>query len=229
MSRLGRFFATDNPVMVTLSRIADMLWVSIIFLVFCIPVITIGDAITSLYYVCAKVIRHGQGYVWREFWRSFKMNFKQSTIYWVIIVLAYTILIWNINYLGLNMSTKTGTGGVLAAVYLVMMIILALITINIFPIISRFDNKFTTTFKFAMFCAFRHILHTLVIFAMIFFSAMLIYVQFATPTMIFGIVLPGLVGFLSTYPMEHVLKKYQPKSEVTYDDTGTPVREWYDD
>ena len=229
MSRLGRFFQADNPVMVTLSRIADMLWVSVIFLVSCIPVITIGDAITSLYYVCAKVIRHGESYVWREYWRSFKTNFKHSTIFWVIIVGIYYLLYWNINYLGLNKATKDGMGGVLAAVYLVMMLILAFITLNVFPIISRFDNRFSVTIKFAVFCAFRHILHTAVVFIMVVFSGMLVYVQFATPTMIFGIILPGLVGFLSTYPIEHVFKKYQPKRELKYDEAGNPIRMWYDD
>ena len=229
MSRLGKFFQMDNPVMVTLSRITDILWVSIIFLAFCIPIITIGDAITSLYYVCSKVIRHGESYVWREFWRSFKTNFKQSTIYWVLLVLIYWLLIWNINYLGLNSSTKHGTGGVLAAIYLVVMIVLACLSLNVFPIISRFDNKFLVTLRFGLFCTFRHILHTLIIFILVFFAGMLVYVQWATPTMIFAIVLPGLVGFISTYPMDHVLKKYQPKSEVKYDEAGNPIRMWYDD
>ena len=229
MSRLGRFFQADNPVMVTLSRIVDILWVSIIFLVFCIPIITIGDAITSLYYVCSKVIRHGESYVWREFWRSFKTNFKQSTIYWVILVLIYFLLIWNINYLGLNSSTKDGMGGVLAAIYLVVMAVLACLSLNVFPIISRFDNKFSVTIRFGLFCTFRHILHTLAIFILVFLAAMLVYVQWATPTMIFSIMLPGLVGFISTFPMEHVLKKYQPKSEVKYDESGNPIRMWYDD
>lgn len=229
MSRLGRFFNTENPVMVMLSRITDMIWVSIIFLISCIPIITIGDALTSLYYVCAKVIRHGEGYVWREYWRSFKMNFKQSTIFWVIIVFIYTLLGWNINYLGLNASTKDGITGFIAAFYLVMMLVLAFIMLNIFPIISRFDNKFSVTVKFALFCAFRHVLHTAVIFIMVLFSGMLVYVQWMTPTMFFGIILPGLVGFVSTYPMEHVLKKYQPKSEVKYDEDGNRISMWYDD
>ena len=226
---MSRFFRVDNPVMVTLTRIADMLWVSIIFLVFCIPVITIGDAITSLYYVSAKVIRYGESYVWREFWRSFKMNFKQSTIYWVIIVGVYFLLWWNINFLGLNTGTKEGVGGVLAAVYLTMMILAALISVNIFPIISRFDNKFLVTFKFALFCAFRHILHSALIVAMLVFAGMLIYVQWGTPTMVFGIILPGLLGFLSTLPMEHVFKKYQPKKELKYDESGNPIKMWYDE
>lgn len=229
MSRMSRFFSTDNPVMVTLSRIFDMIWVSLIFLVFCIPLITIGDAITSLYYVCTKVIRHGEGYVWREFWRSFKQNFKQSTIYWLIIVFIYFLLWWNINYLGLNSSTKEGTGGVLAAIYLVMMIVLAILTLNVFPIISRFDNKFMMTIRFGLFCTFRHILHGVIILAMVIFAGLLTYVQWGTPTMFFAIILPGLVGFLSTYPMEHVLKKYQPKRELEYDETGTPIRMWYED
>ncbi|MBR6230027.1 MAG: YesL family protein [Eubacterium sp.] len=229
MSRLGKFFQMDNPVMVTLTRITDILWVSLIFLAFCIPIITIGDAITSLYYVCSKVIRHGESYVWREFWRSFKTNFKQATIYWVAVVLIYTLLIWNINYLGLNSSTREGMGSVLAAIYLVVMLILACLTLNVFPIISRFDNKFTMTLRFGLFCTFRHCVHTLILFLMVFFSGMLVYVQWGTPTMIFSIFLPGLVGFLSTYPMDHVLKKYQPKRELKYDESGNPIRMWYDD
>ena len=64
---------------------------------------------------------------------------------------------------------------------------------------------------------------------MVVFAGMLAYVQWGTPTIIFAVILPGLVGFLSTYPIDHMLKKYQPKRPLEYDDTGTPIRMWYDD
>ena len=81
---MDKFFNSDNMVMRTLSKIFDIGWLTLIYLVFCIPIVTVGAATTSLYYVSAKVLRHNRSYVWREFWHSFKTNFLQSTIAWVV-------------------------------------------------------------------------------------------------------------------------------------------------
>ncbi|MFR7816818.1 MAG: DUF624 domain-containing protein [Clostridium sp.] len=72
---MDKFFNSDNMVMRTLSKIFDIGWLTLIYLVFCIPIVTVGAATTSLYYVSAKVLRHNRSYVWREFWHSFKTNF----------------------------------------------------------------------------------------------------------------------------------------------------------
>ena len=65
---MDKFFNSDNVVMRTLSKIFDIGWLTLIYLVFCIPIVTVGAATTSLYYVSAKVLRHNRSYVWREFW-----------------------------------------------------------------------------------------------------------------------------------------------------------------
>ena len=226
---MSNFFSVDNPIIVVLSKVFDMIWLSLIYLAFCIPVVTIGAATTSLYYVCAKVIRHSESYVWREFWKSFKLNFKQSTIYWVVILIVYMLLGWNINYLGLNNPETANYGGLLSAIYLAMMIILACVTINIFPIISRFDNSLMTSVKFALFCAFRHFLHTVAMFAILLIFAYMVYLSFGSAIIIFSFLLPPIACLIITFPMEHVLKKYMPKAERELDEEGNPKRMWYDE
>ena len=72
---MEKFLNSDSGVMRALSKIFDMGFLTLIYLVFCIPIVTIGAATTSLYYVSAKVIRHNRIYVCREFWISFKINF----------------------------------------------------------------------------------------------------------------------------------------------------------
>lgn len=229
MSRFRAIFNEENIVMVSLTRIFDMIWVSILYVLFCIPIVTIGAATSSLYYVCAKVLRHGEGYVWREFIHGFKMNFKQATIFWVIIALIYVLLGWNINLIGLNNPQKNDTTQLLAAVYLVMMLLLFFITIYVFPIISRFNNKFMMTFRFALFCAFRHFLHTIAVLILALAGGFYCFFFWGNPLLAFGIILPGLITFIVTYPMEHVLRKYTPKTETKYDESGQPIRMWYED
>ena len=48
---MEKFLNSDNGVMRALSKIFDMGLLTLIYLVFCIPIVTIGAATTSLYYM----------------------------------------------------------------------------------------------------------------------------------------------------------------------------------
>lgn len=225
---MDKIFNSDNAVMRALSKIFDMGWLSIIYLVFCIPVVTVGAATTSLYYVSAKVLRHNRSYVWREFWSSFKLNFRQSTIIWVIMALVYLLLVWNIRVMGITDSASE-YGGYFAGAYLAMMLIIACIGCYIFPLISRFDMKITHILRLSLYCAFRHIVHTILFLAILFVAGFGIYAGIYTQIILFLLIVPGLAGFLYTFPMEHVLKKYMPKSEKKFTEDGEEIVEWYNE
>ena len=70
------FFNSDNRIMRALGKLFDIGDLSIVFILFCIPVVTIGAALTALYYTTVKVVRRERGYVFHEFWHCFKTNFK---------------------------------------------------------------------------------------------------------------------------------------------------------
>ena len=144
---MDKFFNSDNMVMRTLSKIFDIGWLTLIYLVFCIPIVTVGAATTSLYYVSAKVLRHNRSYVWREFWHSFKTNFLQSTIAWVVTAII-VVLLW----LNMNIVAETGgeKGGYLIGAYYALLFIILCISCYIYPIISRFGTKFSQILRLSL-------------------------------------------------------------------------------
>ena len=97
---MDKFFNSDNMVMRTLSKIFDIGWLTLIYLVFCIPIVTVGAATTSLYYVSAKVLRHNRSYVWREFSQILRLSLYCAfrhflhTLLMLVILVATVALIW---------------------------------------------------------------------------------------------------------------------------------------
>ena len=93
---MGRFFNIDSPIMVGLNKLADLIWLNILTFICCIPIITVGASITALNYVALKMVRNEEGYVTRSFFKSFKQNFKQATIIWLIMLLVAAIIIGDV-------------------------------------------------------------------------------------------------------------------------------------
>ncbi len=223
---MEKFFNSDNGVMRALSKIFDMGLLTLIYLVFCIPIVTIGAATTSLYYVSAKVLRHNRSYVWREFWSSFKTNFVQSTIIWVITAVLMVLLCMNLWIVG---GSGGGRGSYLVGAYLAILFIILCISCYVYPIISRFGTKLSQILRLSLYCAFRHFLHTILLLAVLAAAAALIYVGMITNVILIFIFTPGLAGFVYTYPMEHVMKKYMPKEEPRYTEDGEEIVAWYNE
>ncbi len=225
---MERFFNSDNAVMRALAKAFDIGWLSVVYVLFCIPVVTVGAATTSLYYVSAKVLRHDRSYVWTEFWRSFKQNFVPATVIWVIFALIYALLYFNINMVGLT-DKESQYGGYLAGAYIALGVIVCCIMSYAFAVLSRFDMKISKLFRFSLYLAFRHFLHTLVLLAILFVAGFGVYAGFVVGIPILLIFVPGTASFLYTFPMEHLMKKYMPKPEAQYTEDGEEIVEWYNE
>ena len=89
---LERMFNYENPVWQFMGRVADLMILNAMALIFSLPIITIGASWTALHYVMVKIVRKEDTYVWRDFWSSFKSNFKQATIIWLILIPFLAIL-----------------------------------------------------------------------------------------------------------------------------------------
>ena len=63
----GKFFKT-------LTKAGDFIILTLLAMVCSIPVITIGASLTAVFYAALKMARDEEGYVWKEFFKSFKQN-----------------------------------------------------------------------------------------------------------------------------------------------------------
>lgn len=245
---MGGLFNPDNKFFRTMSKICDMFIVSLLWLVCCIPLyfvisivtsrmedvvsvmlymlmcavlmIPVGPAMSSLYYVCMKVIRRDRGYVTREYFHAFKMNFKVGAITGAIYGALAALLSFNLQYAYAAYMSEGQNGMGLFAVMLAITFALIGVLAVIFPILSRFTYGVGQLFRVSVYMAYRHIFHTLLILVIEIFSALAIF--YVGPAILF---MPAAGALMCTFPMERVLKKYMPKPENTVNADGDLVHE----
>ena len=142
-----RFNLMDNVVMRAMGKICDMFFLNILWVVCSIPIITIGASTTALYTVMLKFVRNEEGYIFRSFFKAFKENFRQSTVIWLIIA-AFGALWW-VDFRIAGMM-GAGIGDALRIIFLIIGFFLLSVTIYIFPLTARYENKISATFKNAL-------------------------------------------------------------------------------
>ncbi|MBO5197386.1 MAG: YesL family protein [Lachnospiraceae bacterium] len=197
-----------------------MMFLSILWIVCCIPFITIGPATSALYYVMVKVIRRGRGYVFREFVHSFKENFKVGAISTIILLIAAAVLVIDYQFAKQMIEQSSTLGNVLYAVYFAVIIIVCLMTVFIFPILSRFTLKVKDLFKTTFFMSIRHLPTSILLILIVVVSAVAIWL-----TVIGAILIPAVCAWICSFLIERIFKKYMPKPEESDEESGKDT--WY--
>ena len=84
-----KLFNYDSPFWSFMSRLADLIILNLLWIVFCIPVVTIGASTTAMYRVTLNMVRgEGSGVV-RMFWDAFRLNLKQAVLIFLILLIPY--------------------------------------------------------------------------------------------------------------------------------------------
>ena len=73
-------FGLDGKLFRGLTKAGDFIILAVITVVFCLPVVTIGASLTAAFYSGIKLVRDEESYVYKDFWKSFKMNFVQGLL-----------------------------------------------------------------------------------------------------------------------------------------------------
>ena len=64
--------------------LGQLIALNLLWIVCSLPVITAGASTTALYYCTLKLHKDGDIRVFHDFFKSFKQNFKQSTLIWIL-------------------------------------------------------------------------------------------------------------------------------------------------
>ena len=161
---MGKFFNLDSPFVQFMNRVADLMWLNILFLLCCIPVVTVGASVTAMYYVTLKMVRNEESYITKLFFKSFKQNFLQATAIWIIFITAGFLLFVDYRILSGQMGLNIDNGSVrtVMQVLLIAVFIFYVFTITfVFPLLSKFDNTIKNTIKNAFIMSIRHFPATL--------------------------------------------------------------------
>lgn len=129
-------FKFDSPVMNFLGKVADYIILNILWIICSLPILTFGASTTAKYYVGMKLTKGEEVTIFKPFFKSFKENFKQSTILWVILLAINVFLIFD--WMWLNNKGYSELKGIYVILLLVLTVFVLLTTISIFPFIARY-------------------------------------------------------------------------------------------
>lgn len=211
---MNRLFNPDNFFMQFLNNIADLIILNIIFLISCIPLVTIGASISALHYVCLKMVRGESPYVWAGFWKGFRESFKQGTIIWLCFAAIAAFI--GLDRIILN-SVDSALFSVMKVALGVVTALLFCIFIYVFPVVSHFKCTTRQAVKNALFMTIGHLPYTVLLAAMyslIIFLCTLNVKMLAMILMLSVICGFSVVSFTACIIFDRIFRKYEPKRDA---------------
>ncbi len=207
---MGEFTDLDNPVMNFLNKVTNIFILSILWIICSIPIITIGPSTTAVYSVAIKNVNNNEGYLLKDFFTSFKENFKQSFIIDIILKLVAVIGILNVFIIFKSGKIETLFGMFLLGAQFLLLIELIFVSIYIFAIISRYNLKTKEAFKQAFIISHKHIMTTTLSIVL----GIIMIISFLNPLAIMRIFMfTSLYIFLTSFLFLKIFKLYTPSSD----------------
>ncbi len=201
-----RFLSYDSKFGQLFLKLSYGCCLNILWLVCCLPIVTIGASTTALYYTSFKIAKDEGSYITTMFFRSFKQNFKQATIIWLIMLVTGVIIVADAILLYRLRATSTGTVAViwtlLLACIFACMIAYAIVLTYIFPLLSIASNTTANMFKNAFLIGTHYLFVTILVF-FIHYAMFFLVVNVFTPLIIFG---EGLCAVISAHMLLKILR-----------------------
>lgn len=148
---LNKIFDMDNPVMRFMAKTFDMMILNFLFILCSIPIFTIGASLSALHYCCLKMKEPDEGYMYKNFFHSFKVNFKQGLGLGIPMLFLGLVL-----YLEYRATSALDASSVrmVRIMILVAAVIWYMVLCWLFALQSRFVNTVGQTYKNAMLLTF---------------------------------------------------------------------------
>lgn len=174
--------------------VLNTLWV-----LFSLPLITIGPATVATFHIAQQWVLGREPKVITEFWRSFRKNFVQATVIWLIIVAIGGMLFVNVR--ALRYSGQHGS--LLYLLQIVAVVELLLLTIYCYSLIARFHITVVDCLRTAFLMTHRHLNTSVSILALF---SVLLWLVYYWPILVF--LEMGLFAVIVSLLQVNVFNKY---------------------
>ena len=202
-------FDTDNFLMRFCEKVLDIVTVNLLFVVSCLPIVTIGVAKISLYQTIFEVKSSRRVPVFKTYMRAFKQNLKLGLQLGLLELGIFLIsvvdlsLFWGQTSLGFQL---------IKAICLGILIFLTLVMLASYPIAARYDLTWKEVLQKGLLLFSFNFVWFFLMFAIILLIMMLLYLSGFTLVLggsaflLFGF---GLLAFCQAGLMEKLFAKYQ--------------------
>lgn len=203
-----RIFGLDNKLMRTSARIFDLMLLNFLFVLSCLPIITIGPAIIALYRMVAEL---GQGKVdslSKDYYYQLKENFKQGLFLGILGSFVFSALLINLK---IFMAIELPIGIMLQMLCYGIGFISLIIGLYSFQISGKYETTIPQLLKNAFYLSFLNFSKTLLLVAIILPIGVLL--GYSPVSMLLTVSILLFIGFsmiasLQTVILQPVFEKY---------------------
>lgn len=185
-------FDMENPVMRALSTTADLIMLNLLTILCCLPVVTIGAALTALNTAAIKIVRGEETAPVKDYFRAFRVNFKKGTVLGLIFLLVFAVLI--VDYLAAGNAVS-----ILRPVIAAIALLVLMLGQYAFAMLARYENTLRGTLKNALLLSIGYFPRTLgmAVFAAALWLLAIQFLRYGAPILfLFGFSLPCYVTIL---------------------------------
>ena len=209
----NKLFNVNNPFWQSMGTIFDLFILNLLWLVCCIPLVTIGPATTAMFYALIQRARGEDLSVQKDFFTSFKRNLKQGILLGVPLTLTGAFLAFDV-----VLCKRSGTG-----IYTFFMVFFAILfvfwlctTLYVFPILAKFERTNSQILVWAFTLALKNLSMTAM---MVFVIVASVWICHILPGLIF--IMPGLAAQFCATVIASIFKPYLPKPFWMEDDIAS--------
>lgn len=126
----------DSKFMRFVGQLVDILVLNLLWLAFCLPLVTVGASTVAACSVAMKMLDGEEGYVARSFAKAFRENLRQGTVIWLLnAAAAYALwLDWQIVMKADNPSVALMIASIVSTAFAFCAFVYA------YPITARYEN-----------------------------------------------------------------------------------------
>ncbi len=199
-------------------RFWKLLWLNVIYTIACIPIVTFGPATAAMLKLTSDMVERKPVFIWHDFWKEFKKNFKNMFVLGIVELLALVSCIYGVIFFTINLSV----GGWFIYFGFFIAIILLLVLIFTFfhtwLLAAKVELKPFALLKNALILSAMSLKVNLIIFAFLVLFGFIFYFVFPLSLVILPIFPMSTLGFMIAYlyfpyVYMHIIKPY-------YDQTG---------
>lgn len=196
---MGTLFRIDGPIYNFCLIVYQLFIINVLWLLFSIPIFTIGASTTALLYTSNNGVRNKKLNLFSDFWKSFRQNFFKATFIWLILGGAFIVVLLNIKYA----FEFGGNFKYFIPLQAATLIELLIVGFYIFPILAKYKITLKNIFKAAFYIGNKHLFTTFLCLAtLVGCVTMVYYFNF------FLLFFMGIYALSVSYFIKRVSKNY---------------------
>jgi uncharacterized membrane protein YesL len=160
-----KFFGINSKLYKFMDTLWTILKLNFIWVIFSLPVVTIGASTIAAFSVTLKMAANEEGKIFTQFFKSFKMNLKQGIILGLItLAVAYAC------YMNFELFNKLEGNPIIFLIAGIVIFFVGLANFTyVYPLLARYDNSIWRSFQLSREITYKYFFRTILLWIVVAF------------------------------------------------------------